>query len=185
MQRCCLHSTIQTTTCLILESASLRECGSILTCLYPSIFSYFGGTKGKFKVYSSINGDKSFTATKGGRRPALGKQASHFAIKYVVVQCCQYQRSVAAVLKNVVFCSKWLLYFSDRNYPGLPYGHATRYGMGILRAMVLLRFHPPQMPTTGDMSETTSNGSWRRSMGLSPPWSYLPVVGGQPQPQWP
>ena len=42
-------------------------------------------------------------------RAAHGKQASHFAIRCVVAQCCHYQRSVAAVLENVVFCSKRLL----------------------------------------------------------------------------
>ena len=77
--------------------------------LYSSIFHYFGGIKEKFKVCSSKNGGKSFTATKGGSRAAHRKQASHFAIRYVVVQCCHYQRSVAAVLENVVSCSKRLL----------------------------------------------------------------------------
>ena len=33
----------------------------------------FGATKEKFKVCSSKNGGNSFTATKGGSRPAHGK----------------------------------------------------------------------------------------------------------------
>ena len=86
--------------------------------LYPSVFRYFGGMKDKFEVCTSNNGGKSFAAAKAGSRPAHGKQdLSHFAIRYVVVQCCHYQRSVAAVLENVVFCSEWLLYVSDWKYP--------------------------------------------------------------------
>ena len=46
-----------------------------------------------------------FTVTKVGDRPALGNQAPHFVIRYVVVQCCHYQRSVAAILENVVFAA--------------------------------------------------------------------------------
>ena len=71
------------------------------TCTY--VFHYFGGTKEKFKVCTSKNGSKSFTATKGGGRAAHGKQESHFAIRYVVAQCYHYQRSVAAVLESVIF----------------------------------------------------------------------------------
>ena len=44
--------------------------------------------------------EANFTATKTGGRAAHGKQASHFAIRYVAAQCCHYQRSVAAVLKK-------------------------------------------------------------------------------------
>ena len=51
----------------------------------------------------------NFTATKGGSRAVHKKQASHLAIKYVVVQVCNYQRSVAAVLERIVFCSEQLL----------------------------------------------------------------------------
>ena len=50
--------------------------------------------------------DCVYAATKGGDRAAHGKQASHFTIRYVVVQCCHYQRSVAAVLENVLLCSE-------------------------------------------------------------------------------
>ena len=78
--------------------------------------------------WSSKNGGKSFTATKGGGGESIrNKQASLFAIRYVVVQCCRYQRSVAAVLENVVFRSEQLLLVRvtiiphDRNYSGLPY----------------------------------------------------------------
>ena len=52
------------------------------------------------------NGGKPFIATKGGGRPKHGKPSSHFAIRYVVAQWCHYQRSVAAVPKNVVFGSE-------------------------------------------------------------------------------
>ena len=61
------------------------------------------------EVCSSKNGGKSFTATKGGGLVAHGKYASHFVIRCVVVQCFQYQRSVAAAVENVVFCSERLL----------------------------------------------------------------------------
>ena len=44
----------------------------------------------------------------GGQRSG---SKHHFTIRYVVAQCCRYQRSVAVVLKNVVFCSERLLYF--------------------------------------------------------------------------
>ena len=77
-----------------------------LDVLVPGRLSLFWRYEGKFKVCSSKNGGKSFTATKGGSRPAHEKQASHFAIRYVVVQCCHYQRSAAAVLKDVVFSSE-------------------------------------------------------------------------------
>ena len=63
----------------------------------------------KFEVCSGKTESKSFTATKGGGRPAHGKQASHFGTRYVVAQCSQYQRSVVAVLQNVAFCSERLL----------------------------------------------------------------------------
>ena len=52
----------------------------------------------------SKNARKCFTATKGGGwGAAQGKLASHFAIRYAVVQCCHYQRKVAGVLEYVLF----------------------------------------------------------------------------------
>ena len=79
-----------------------------LDVVVPSVIHNFGGTKVKFKVCSSKNGSKSFTATKGGGRATHRKQASHIAIRHVVAQCCHYQHSVAAVLGNIVFCSERL-----------------------------------------------------------------------------
>ena len=64
------------TACLNLESASQCKCGFISTYLYPSVFPYFGGTKGKFKVYSSNNGGNSFAAA----------GSKHLTIRYVVAQ---------------------------------------------------------------------------------------------------
>ena len=55
------------------------------------------------EAYWSKNARKCFTATKGGGWAAQGKLASHFAIRYVVVQCCHYQRKVAGVLEYVLF----------------------------------------------------------------------------------
>ena len=65
----------------------------------------------KFEVCSGKTESKSFTATKGGGRPAHGKQTSHFGTRYVVAQCSHYQCSVAAVLENIVLCSERLTYF--------------------------------------------------------------------------
>ena len=84
--------------------------------LFPSIF-VIGGTKEKFEVCLSKNGGNLFTATKDGGRAEHGKLASHFAIRYVVAQCCHYQCSVTAVLENVVFCSERLLFRVTGNTP--------------------------------------------------------------------
>ena len=75
-----------------------------LDVLVPEPISLLWRYEGKVCLSKHVG--KSFTATKGGGQVVHRKQASYFAIKYVVVQCCQYQRNVAAVLENIVFCSE-------------------------------------------------------------------------------
>ena len=120
--------------------------------LYPSAFRYYGGTKEKFAVCVSKSGGKSFTATKGGGRPAHGKQASHFAIRYVAAQCCHYQHSVAAVLENVVFCSERLFRSSDQKYhvklPRIPYTDSNTLGCGVVENGQLRHYHNGRVDVT-------------------------------------
>ena len=76
-----------------------------LDILVPKRLSLFWRYEGNVQVCSSKNDGKSFTATKGGGQAAYGKPS--ISLRYQV--CCSLvllQRSVAAVLKSVVFCSE-------------------------------------------------------------------------------
>ena len=61
-----------------------------------------------YEVSPSEHGGLSVTDAKVDGRPAQGEQTSHFAVKYVILQCCHYQHSAAVVLKNVGFGSRRL-----------------------------------------------------------------------------
>lgn len=102
--RSCPHSVVWVRICLKFDE-SQRGLHSIMTHLQLSILACFGSTEKKSEVSSSQNGGLSVTTTKGGSWPACGKQTSHFAFSYVVVQCCHYQRSVAVSIESLGFAS--------------------------------------------------------------------------------
>ena len=80
IQRCCLHSTIQSRTCLKLDADSQGRFCFILTYLYLSVFVTLEIRRKSSKFPWEQNSGRSFTVTIGSGRPAHGKKASHFAL---------------------------------------------------------------------------------------------------------
>ena len=79
-----------------------------LDVLVPERLLLFWRYEGKFEVWSRKNGGKLSLLLKVAAGERTGNK-HHFAIRYVVAQSCHYQRSVAAVLINVVFYTERLL----------------------------------------------------------------------------
>ena len=53
----------------------------------------------------------SLSARKGDNRPAHEKQAPDFTVRYVVAECCHYQRSTVVVLERLAIHFRGLLSF--------------------------------------------------------------------------
>ena len=105
IRRSCSHSIVRASTCLNL----ILRVGEVCTSYRCACsFAYLWSPKENFGVSPSEHGGLTVTDTKVDGRPAHGEGASHFAVRYVVLQCCHYQRSAAVVLENVAFGSRRL-----------------------------------------------------------------------------
>ena len=60
------------------------------------------------EVSPSEHGGLSLTDTKVDERSAHGERTFHFAVRYIILLCCHYQRSAAVVLENVGYSSRQL-----------------------------------------------------------------------------